>query len=111
MTFLGTGVRGIRAIAAGFYHGVALTEAGTVITWGDNNYGDLGRGRNAQGAGVVAGVNDVQSIAATAAMTTTVLGSGRIMNWGVLRPWTQPGGGGGNTPTPILLWLDGPDYP
>ena len=66
------GVRGIRAIAAGLVHMVALTEAGTVMTWGDNNYYDLGRCKNGppQGPGFVPGLSGVQSIAATAATTT-----------------------------------------
>ena len=32
------GAQGIRAIAAGVLHVVALTESGTVMTWGDNTY-------------------------------------------------------------------------
>jgi alpha-tubulin suppressor-like RCC1 family protein len=104
------GVRGIRAIAAGLAHMVALTEAGTVMTWGDNNYYDLGRGKNGppMGPGFVSGLGSVQSIAATAAMTTAVLASGQIMTWGGVRPWTRPESGGAEyAPTPILLWLDG----
>jgi hypothetical protein len=83
------------------------------MTWGDNTYYDLGRGRNPSRApGVISGLSGVQSIAASAAMTTAVLASGRIMTWGVVRPWTRPdNGGAGYAPTPILLWLDGLEQP
>ena len=35
----------VLAIAAGGRHAVALTYGGAVYTWGDNDYGQLGRGR------------------------------------------------------------------
>ena len=37
------GVQGIRAIGTGLRHMLALTEAGTIISWGDDTYGNLGR--------------------------------------------------------------------
>lgn len=37
---------GVRAIAAGYYHSLALKEDGTVRAWGDNYYGVLGNGTN-----------------------------------------------------------------
>jgi hypothetical protein len=38
------GLGGVKAIAAGVYHGLALTGDGTVWAWGSNVYGELGNG-------------------------------------------------------------------
>jgi hypothetical protein len=35
---------GVKAIAAGYCHGLALKEDGTVWAWGDNSQGELGNG-------------------------------------------------------------------
>lgn len=106
------GVRGLRAIAAGLTHAAGITGAGTVVTWGTNQYYQLGRGRNApMPAGGVPGLTGVQSLAAVNATTTAVLSSGRIMTWGGVRPWTRPDGEWTLSPSPILLWVDGLDQP
>ena len=56
------------------------------------------------------GSQHVQFIAVDTETSTVVLGSGRIMTWGAVRPWTRPDGGGDTlSPFPILLWLDGLD--
>ncbi len=57
----------IIAIAAGGSHSLALTEGGTVFTWGCNNYGQLGRNTAASSEGSpqpVAGLNHVADIGA-----------------------------------------------
>jgi len=57
------GLSGIKSIAAGLRHGLALKEDGTVYSWGWNNYGQLGR--NVGGAnfsntpGIVRAVGDL----------------------------------------------------
>ncbi|ESQ16056.1 MAG: hypothetical protein N838_06905, partial [Thiohalocapsa sp. PB-PSB1] len=40
----GMPINGVVAVAAGFRHGLALSEAGTAVAWGDNDYGQLGDG-------------------------------------------------------------------
>ncbi len=40
---------GVTAIAAGFYHSLALKSNGTVWAWGRNNYGQLGDGLTGEG--------------------------------------------------------------
>ncbi len=107
------GVRGIRAIAAGIAHMIALTETGTVFSWGDSTYGTLGRpvGRTKNPA-VIPSLTGVLSILAHDSTNVAMLASGRIMTWGGVRPWTRPSGGHDFISTsPILLWLDGLDQP
>ncbi len=108
------GARGLRAIAAGLRHVIGLTDAGTVMTWGDDTYGQLGRGEGSLSSSptVVKGVTGVQSIGAMASTNFAVLANGRILTWGIVRPWTRPGTGQSDVArTPILLWLDGLDQP
>ncbi len=108
------GVQGIRAIGAGLRHMIALTETGTIISWGDDTYGNLGRDNNKTNVpGVIKSLTGVQSIFTINSVCFAVLASGRIMNWGGgVRPWTRPGGGmNWISRSPILLWLDGLDQP
>jgi len=107
------GVRGIRAIGAGLRHMIALTDAGTVISWGADTYGNLGRGGNKTNTpGVIPSLTGVQSIFTLNSSCFAVLASGRIMTWGAVRPWTRPSVGyDWNSRSPILLWLDGLDQP
>lgn len=105
------GVQGVRAIAAGHAHVLALTEAGTVVSWGDASFGQLGRGTKAGPApAVIASLRGVRSIAAFGSTSVAVLDTGRIMTWGEVRPWTRPpedGSMNNLSRSPILLWLDG----
>ncbi|MGE0464785.1 MAG: RCC1 domain-containing protein [Vicinamibacterales bacterium] len=109
------GVQGVRAIAAGHAHVLALTEAGTVLSWGDESFGQLGRGPRAQYApAVITSQKGVRSIAAFGSTSVAVLDTGRIMTWGVVRPWTRPpedGSMNNLSRSPILLWLDGLEQP
>lgn len=107
------GVRGVRAIAVGSSHMVALTETGGVITWGNNGFGSLGRPRDENVPGVVPSVTNVQSICASNTTSVAVLASGRIMTWGgEVRPWNRPEGSEVTiSRSPILFWLDGLDLP
>jgi alpha-tubulin suppressor-like RCC1 family protein len=105
------GVRGVRAIAAGSAHAVALTDAGTVFTWGDNSHSQLGRGRgdSTNTAGQIKELTGVQSIASRHETTVAVLASGRIMTWGEVREFDRPGGGRSPrySPVPIPMSVDG----
>jgi alpha-tubulin suppressor-like RCC1 family protein len=107
------GVRGVRAIAVGSSHMIALTETGTVITWGANGFGSLGRPRDENVPGAIPAVTNVQSICASGTTNVVVLQSGRIMTWGgEVRPWNRPEGSEpGISRSPILFWLDGLDLP
>jgi len=109
------GVKGIRAIATGHAHVLALTGAGTVISWGNDTFGSLGRGNNQTNEPApIPSLAGVQSVAAFDATSFAVLASGRIMTWGTVRPWTRPpdeGARANASRKPILLWLDGLDQP
>ena len=106
------GVTGVRRIAVGHVHVIALTEAGTIVSWGTPYPGRTGDER---AAAVIPGLAGVQSIAAHEATSMAVLASGRIMTWGFpLRPWTRPpeeGSYNNISHRPILLWLDGLEQP
>lgn len=107
------GARGIRSVAGGGDHVVALTQSGGVMTWGQDAHYETGRGSSGPAPGLVKGLTDVQSIAASVRGSGAVLGSGRIMIWSEVRPWTRPGGSGPSNLSqfPILLWLDGLEQP
>jgi alpha-tubulin suppressor-like RCC1 family protein len=107
------GARGIRSVAGGDAHVVALTQTNAVMTWGDDAHYQTGRGRNASAPGLVKELTDVVSIAASPWASAAVLASGRIMTWSEVRPWHRPGSNGlaNLSPFPILLWLDGLEQP
>jgi alpha-tubulin suppressor-like RCC1 family protein len=102
------GVVGVRRMVGGLAFFMGLTDAGTVMTWGDNTYSELGRGGNPKPAGLVTGLSGVQSIAARSARAVAVLATGQIMNWGYV---IGPGGKEHTSASPIPLWLDGLQQP
>ena len=102
------GPKGVKAIAGGLAYGVALTEAGTVMTWGDNSHSQLGRGRAVTAApGVVKELTGVQSIASRHETTVAVLSTGRIVTWGDVREFHRDGRPSIYSPAPIPLLVDG----
>jgi alpha-tubulin suppressor-like RCC1 family protein len=109
------GVRDAKAIAVGRNHALALTDAGTILSWGQSDFGALGRGRNASSAAApIRTLSGVRSIAAHGETSMAVLSTGRIMTWGNVRPWTRPpeeGAYANFSHVPILLWLDGLEQP
>jgi alpha-tubulin suppressor-like RCC1 family protein len=108
------GVKGVRTIVSGYAHVLAITEAGTLVSWGNQNFGRLGR-TGAYTAAVIPGLSGVQSVAVHEDTSIAVLASGRIMTWGAdVRPWTRPpeeGSYANISHRPILLWLDGLEQP
>ena len=61
------GLSNVVAIAAGFYHCLALRNDGTVVAWGWNNYGQTN---------VPAGMSNVVAIAAGGYQSLALLGAG-----------------------------------
>jgi len=79
------GIEGVKAIAAGERHTVALKEDGTVWSWGNNVFGQLGHTdfvvRNNQPMMVV-DLKDVKAIAAGEWHTVALKEDGSIWAWG-----------------------------
>ncbi len=98
-----SGLAGVRAIAAGGSHAMALLSDGTVRAWGYNAWGQLGDGTytNSNVPTQVAGLTDVVAIAVGGTHSLAVLADGTVRAWG----WNGYGqlGDGSTThsPTPV----------
>ena len=103
------GLNGVIALAAGFWHSLALKSDGTVVAWGNNNPGQ---------STVPGGLNGVVAIAAggahslaliAAAPQPFTLGAPQRMPGGSFR-WTLFGEAGRNytvqSSTNLTLWTD-----
>ncbi|MGE5328107.1 MAG: Calx-beta domain-containing protein [Deltaproteobacteria bacterium] len=78
------GFNNIKAIASGDYHVIALKEDGTVWTWGNNGYQQLGDGTTTNN-GVplkISGLVGVVAITGTAYSTAVLKADGTVWNWG-----------------------------
>jgi alpha-tubulin suppressor-like RCC1 family protein len=78
---------GVKAIATGGYHSLALMESGKVKSWGFNAYGQLGNDTHGAGTdrstpGNVTGLDNVRSISGGVYHSLAVLESGRARSWG-----------------------------
>lgn len=65
------GLSNITAIAAGGYHGLALTRSGSIIGWGDNRYGQAGTT-----------VSSIKAISAGLNHSLALLSNGTVVAWG-----------------------------
>jgi len=71
-------------IGAGYYFTVALRTDGTVWTWGDNYYGQIGDGTNTDRAtpAQVSGLSGISAVAAGGHMTLALKNDGTKWAWG-----------------------------
>lgn len=71
-------------IAAGDFHTVALKDDGTVWSWGDNSYGQLGDGTtDTKDKPIkVVGLSDIKAIAAGDNSTLALKKDGTVWSWG-----------------------------
>jgi alpha-tubulin suppressor-like RCC1 family protein len=75
----------VKAIAAGKNHALALLEGGTVMGWGDDNFGEVGNGVSGVKVTLpkpVSGLSGVSEIAAGSHDSVALLQSGSLMAWG-----------------------------
>jgi sugar lactone lactonase YvrE/alpha-tubulin suppressor-like RCC1 family protein len=87
-------LRGVTAIAAGGWHSLALLEDGTVMAWGESEYGQLGNGTftGPEVCGgwyacsivpeAVPGLSDAVAIAAGANTSYALRRNGTVLSWG-----------------------------
>jgi alpha-tubulin suppressor-like RCC1 family protein len=85
------GVTGVRALAIGSIHMVALTNTGTVISWGDNMIGEIGHPGASPRA--IPGLTNVTSVEAYTGRTFAVLANGTVMALGQIPWWARIDGG------------------
>jgi alpha-tubulin suppressor-like RCC1 family protein len=83
---------------------VALTNAGTVMSWGDNMIGEIGHsGANPR---PIAGLTSVTSVEAYTGRTFAVLANGTIMALGHVPYWARVDGSDPTTvgwPIPLVI--------
>ncbi len=78
------GLGNVVAIAAGFFHSLALLSNGTVMAWGNGDYGELGDGAtsNSNVPVAVTGLANVKAISAGGIHSLALLDNGTVMSWG-----------------------------
>ena len=99
------GLTQVSQVAAGDFHGLALTAGGTVKAWGFNGSGQLGRAAPLESTSPleVPGLSNVVAIAAGHEFSLALLSNGTVMGWGE-NSFGQLGDGNTattSTPTPV----------
>jgi alpha-tubulin suppressor-like RCC1 family protein len=79
------GLKDIAAVSAGTADSLALLSNGTVMAWGQNNFGQLGTGRTSPLSTVpvpVKGLSHVVAVSAGDGHSLALLSNGTVMAWG-----------------------------
>ena len=99
------GLSGVKAIAAGPYHVLALLTNGTVVAWGLNGDGQLGDGgyTTSYVPVPVLGLTNVVGIAAGLHHSLAVLADGTVRAWGYNGDGQLGDGTGVSSPTPVVV--------
>ncbi|HTA13187.1 MAG TPA: IPT/TIG domain-containing protein [Solirubrobacteraceae bacterium] len=103
------GVSGATAVAAGAAHSLALLANGTVMGWGENEFGELGDGTIVRGQETPAGVSGltgVTAIAASGEHSLALLANGTVMSWGEDR-FGELGDGSAGEPSDVPVPVSG----
>ena len=102
------GVKGIRAIAVGAMHVLALTDAGTVMSWGNNAASATGNGTGGPVPKLIPRLARVQSVATVLNRSFAVLSDGQLLAWGNnLKKWGRTNGAPDISPFPRPLEVEG----
>jgi alpha-tubulin suppressor-like RCC1 family protein/subtilisin family serine protease len=77
-------VADIAALTLGDFHVIALKQDGTLISWGSNDWGQLGDNNGAPGSlpRVVVGLTNVSKLAAGGDHTLAIRNDGSVWSWG-----------------------------
>jgi alpha-tubulin suppressor-like RCC1 family protein len=105
-TMMGFGqAQDIKAISAGSDHSIILRSDGTVWTWGDNSYGQLGDGTNTPSETPlqVQNLNDVQAVVAGSFYSLALRNDGTIWAWGLNDKGQLGDGTTTNQSTPVQV--------
>ena len=97
------------AVAAGEFHSLALAQDGHVLSWGNNQFGQLGDGTTVNRTtpdqvSLPAGVT-VKAIAAGAYQSLALASDGRVFAWGGNQYGQLGDGTTANSPTPAAVHL------
>jgi hypothetical protein len=104
-----SGLSAVTAIAAGAQHALALMSGGTLMAWGEDTYGELGNGifkARQETPVAVSGVSEATAITAGGQDSAALLGSGRVMTWGINKSGTL-GNGTTGSPSAVPVAVEG----
>jgi alpha-tubulin suppressor-like RCC1 family protein len=102
------GASNIVAIATGHYYSLALKSDGTMLSWGDDQFGELGDGTvgplNNPTPSAISGLSNIVAIAAGNSHSLALKSDGTMLSWG----WNSSGQLGNSTispnnPTPSIV--------
>lgn len=102
--------RAILALAAGERHSLALGADGQAVSWGNNTYGQLGRGNSTSStvpvevstAGVLAG-KLITQVAAGTSHSMALCSDGTVATWGLGSSGQLGNGSFSNAPSPVAV--------
>jgi alpha-tubulin suppressor-like RCC1 family protein len=100
-----SGLRGVRSVAAGHHHSVALKSNGTVWAWGQNDNGQLGNGTTTAALTPVQvpGMSGVSQILAGNYHTIALKSDGTVWAWGLNNDPQLGNGSTFNSSTPTQV--------
>lgn len=99
------GAAGIRRLSISSMHVLAINAAGAVISWGDQNVGEVGHADGPTPA-PVPGLTGVASVCAKTGSSFAIFPDGRILTWGMVPYWARVAGGDkgvSRAPIPLVI--------
>ena len=104
-----SGVSGATAVAAGAHDSLALLAGGTVMAWGEDEFGELGDGSIARGQETpvaVSGLSGATAIAAGGEHSMALLSNGTVATWGEDK-FGELGDGSAGEPSDVPVAVSG----